>query len=352
MNRSDMTTLASRSRLSAVVVGGGTNGEHDVSCSSAHDIAGAVDRRAFDVVELRLGRDGAWTRLPDGTVLTLESVVGILSAADVVVPALHGAGGEDGTFAGLLDSVGVPYVGAGVAAGAFGMDKRVTKLVAGGVGIATAAGIVVSDPYDLRLASVPLPAVIKPNSGGSSLGLSLVSTRDGLAPAVSLALRDDPLALVEVLLEGREIDVGVLELPDGTLRCSPPLEILTGDGELYDTATKYDRAPVFAIPAAVSPEAAAEMQEAAVRLFRALGCRGLARVDFFRTDSGLVLNEVNTFPGFTGHSQFPRMFQSIGIEYPDLVATLLETALRRPRRGSAHPRPSRSAAVVPLGRAS
>jgi D-alanine-D-alanine ligase len=314
-------------RGTVVVLGGGTNGEHDVSCASARDIAAALDRQRFDVVDLRHERDGSWST--DGRALVIADVTAILAGADVAVPAFHGAGGEDGTIAGLLDLVGVPYVGAGVAAGAFGMDKRVTKLIAADIGIAAAAGLWVSSAADPRLRDLAFPLVVKPNGGGSSHGLSLVRDPSQLQPAVALALRDDALALVEEVLAGREIDVGVLELPDGSLRCSPPLEILTRQGELYDTAAKYDGEPIFSVPADVSPEITAVLHDAARRLFRALGCRGLARVDFFCTPTGVVLNEVNTFPGFTDHSQFPRMFQAVGIDYPTLVETLVETALSR-----------------------
>jgi D-alanine-D-alanine ligase len=174
---------------------------------------------------------------------------------------------------------------------------------------------------------------VKPNRGGSSHGLSLVRSRDDLAAAVSLALEDDDLALVEVVLDGREVDAGVLELPSGELQCSPPLEILTDDGVLYDTDLKYGGDPIFSVPAALPASTTAELQDAAVRVFRALGCRGLARVDFFVTASGIVLNEVNTFPGFTDHSQFPAMFGAVGIDYRALVATLVETALSPTRTG-------------------
>jgi D-alanine-D-alanine ligase len=316
-------------KRTAVVLGGGTNDEHDVSRASVRDIAAAIDPREFRVAHLVLGRDDTWRSMPDGRELQLQNVVAILESADVAIPAFHGAGGEDGTIAGLLELVGIPYVGAGVAAGSFGMDKFVTKLIANDAGVAVAPGIAVSGSDDRRLLTVPLPAVVKPNQGGSSHGLSLVLTPGDLGAAIELALLDDTVVLVEAMVDGREIDIGVLELPDGSLRCSPPLEILTPDGAVYDTDAKYGGEPIFSLPAAVTAGTTQPLQDAAVRVFRALGCRGLARVDFFCTASGIVLNEVNTFPGFTGHSQFPRMFQAAGIEYGDLVATLIETAIAR-----------------------
>jgi D-alanine-D-alanine ligase len=324
-----MTYPTTHSKRTVIVLGGGRSREHDVSIASARDIAASINRASFDVVELILERDGSWTSVATGRALEFRSVVAILENADVAIPAFHGVGGEDGTIAGLLELAGVPYVGAGVAAGVFGMDKRITKLLANDAGIATAPGIVVSAASDPRLRHLRLPVVVKPNGSGSSHGLSLVHVRFELEAAISLALHEDSLALVEAMIDGREVDVGVLELPDGSLQCSPPLEILTSHGALYDTHAKYNSAPIFSVPAEISAELTELLQDAAREVFRALGCRGLARVDFFCTDTGLVLNEVNTFPGFTDQSQFPRMFRAAGLEYSDLVETLIETAITR-----------------------
>ncbi|WP_314148522.1 D-alanine--D-alanine ligase [uncultured Leifsonia sp.] len=309
-----------------VVLGGGTSSEHEVSLASARDIAGAVDAERWRVLLFVQERDGSWTA-PDGSRAGFGGLASALAAADVVVPAFHGALGEDGAAAGLLELAGVPYVGSGVGAGALGMDKRVTKLVAADAGVAVAPGIVVTSPTDPRLGAVPLPAVVKPNSGGSSHGLAVVTDRDRLRAAVAAALDGDDRVLVEAMVRGREIDVGVLELPDGTLRCSAPLEIVKADDEVFDTDAKYGREPSFALPADLPAALTSALQEHARTMFRALGCSGLARVDFFVTDAGTVLNEVNTFPGFTSRSQFPRMFAAEGMPYPALVQTLLETAL-------------------------
>ncbi|WP_348789969.1 D-alanine--D-alanine ligase [Leifsonia sp. NPDC080035] len=330
-----------------VVLGGGTSSEHDVSLASARDIAAALTGDRWRVVEFVQGRDGSWSG-PDGAAGVggppglpgLSGLAGLVAAlvdADVVIPAFHGAGGEDGTLAGLLELAGVSYVGSGVGAGALGMDKRVTKLLAVDAGVAVAPGVVVTSPDDARLAAVPLPAIVKPNSGGSSHGLAVVTDRARLAGAVAAALDGDDRVLVEAMVRGREIDVGVLELPDGSLRCSAPLEIVKADDEVFDTEAKYGREPAFALPADIPASVAGELQQQARTMFRALGCAGLARVDFFLTESGPVLNEVNTFPGFTSRSQFPRMFASEGMGYPELVETLAETALARRGRAQRVP---------------
>lgn len=317
-------------RIRVVVIGGGTGSEHEVSVASAAAIAGALDRTRYDVIELTLRRDGIWAQTgAAGLADDLADAVRILGRADVVIPALHGPHGEDGTVAALLDLVGVPYVGSGVAAGAIAMDKALTKLVAAESGVATAPGFVVRDAGDPRLGSAPLPAVVKPVRAGSSHGVAVVHARDGIAAAVRDALALDDAVLVESFVHGREIDIAVVEHPDGTLECSPALEIRVPDGGIFDTAGKYDAEPDFRVPAPLGATESAEVQAAAVALFRALGCRGLARVDFFLTAGGLVLNEVNTFPGFTARSQVPRMFAAAGVPYPELLDRLIATALVR-----------------------
>lgn len=317
-------------RLSVAVIGGGTGSEHEVSLASAAAIAGALDRDRYDVVELTIGRDGAWAQTGGAPLADdLADAVRILGRADVVVPALHGPHGEDGTVAALLDLIGVPYVGSGVYAGAVAMDKAATKLLATEAGVATAPGIHVESPADPRLTNLELPVVVKPTRAGSSHGVAVVRDPVGLESAVADALALDDSALVEAFVTGREVDIAVIEHADGTLECGPALEIGVPAGGIFDTAGKYDGEPDFRIPAALSPGELAALEAAAVTMFRALGCRGLARVDFFLTSSGPVLNEVNTFPGFTSHSQVPRMFAAAGVSYPALLDILIGTALVR-----------------------
>lgn len=318
-------------RIRVVVVGGGRSSEHDVSLASASGIAGALDPDRYDVHLLTIGRDGAWSSA-DGTLSGASPAEAVreLADADVVVPALHGAGGEDGTFAGMLDLLGVPYVGSGVRAGALGIDKWVTKLVAETLGIATAPGVLLGPEDDGARVRIRPPLVVKPSAAGSSFGVTVVTTDDDLPAAVKAARAHDDRVLVERLLTGREVDIAVLELPDGGLRVSPPLEIHPRPGTLhFDTTTKYDGGALFTVPCELPAPAARQMRSAATTLFEALGCRGVARVDFFLTDTGVVLNEINTMPGMTAHSQVPRMFAAQGLDYPGLVDILVRTALRR-----------------------
>jgi D-alanine-D-alanine ligase len=312
-------------RLRVAVLGGGVSTEHEVSLASARDIAAALDPHAYEVLAFTRLRDGGWHDAT-GRPIAAASFVARLADADVVIPAFHGRGGEDGTVAGLLEVVGVPYVGAGPSAGAIAVDKRMTRLLASELGIDVAPGFVVTRRDDPRLAWVEAPVVVKPVHGGSSIGVSLVRRRAELDAAVELALRDDDGALVEAAIAGREVDVGVLELGDGTLRCAPPLEIHRGTG-VFDTAMKYDGEPPFTVPAEFGAARLAALQEAAERMFRGLGCRGLARVDFFVDGDRVLLNEVNTFPGFTQHSQFPRMFAAAGMSYAGLLEHLVRVAL-------------------------
>jgi D-alanine-D-alanine ligase len=321
-------------RTTVVVIGGGTGSEHDVSIASAAAIAAALDRDRHDVVELTIRRDGAWTQTGAAPLADdLADAVRILGRADVAIPALHGPHGEDGTVAGLLDLVGIPYVGSGVFAGSVAMDKAATKLLAVASGVGVAPGIQVRDAGDARLQRIALPAVVKPNRAGSSHGVTVVRKRGELAAAVREALALDESALVEEFVTGREIDVAVIERTDGSLECGPALEIGVPDGDVFDTASKYEGEPDFRIPAPIDDDTRLALEDAARTMFRALGCRGLARVDFFVTPGvgapGIVLNEVNTFPGFTSHSQVPRMFAAAGVPYPELLEILIETALVR-----------------------
>lgn len=322
-------------RTSVAVLGGGTSSEHEVSLASARAIAGALDRERYDVVELTIGRDGSWSQTGAAPLADdLADAVRVLGRVDVVIPALHGPHGEDGTVSALLDLIGVPYVGSGVYAGAVAMDKAATKLIAASAGVTSAAGIVVRDAGDPRLqdlqsSGLQLPVVVKPNRAGSSHGVAVVRDPVGLVPAVRDALAHDTTALVEQFVAGREIDVAVIEHADGSLQCGPALEIGVPSGGIFDTSGKYDTEPDFRIPAALDDASRAALEAAAETMFRALDCRGLARVDFFVTEDGAVLNEVNTFPGFTARSQVPRMFAAAGIDYPALLDILIGTAIVR-----------------------
>jgi D-alanine-D-alanine ligase len=311
-------------RTRVAVIGGGQNCEHDVSLASADGVAGALDPASYDVVRLTVGREGTW-RDRGQRPMGLAGVGQILRGCDVVFPMVHGPRGEDGTLAALCELAGLPYVGSGVGAGAVAMDKWTTKLVANAVGIATAPGrLVTAATADLETWTSPV--VVKPVAAGSSHGVTLVREPAALGPALDTALALDSRALVEDVVVGREIDIAVLRRTDGSLLASPTLEIVV-DG-LFDHQAKYGGHADFRIPAALAERDTKALEDAAISLYTALGCSGVARVDFFLTDDGPVLNEVNTTPGMTEHSQVPRMFAAAGLSYPDLLDELVRGAHR------------------------
>ncbi len=301
--------------VKVAVIGGGASCEHDVSLASAAGVADALAER-HEVVRLTIGRSGEW----EGG---LPAAIALIQSCDVAFPVLHGPHGEDGTLAALCELAGVPFVGSGVRAGALAMDKWATKLVAEAVGVPTAPGVLLTPgtagPYRFTH-----PVVVKPVAAGSSHGVTLVRSPDALAPALEAALALDDRVLVEELLVGREVDVAVLRTRAG-LVVSPALEIVV-DG-LFDHDAKYGGSADFRVPAALEDVDRKALEDAAVAVYDALGCAGVARVDFFLTAAGPVLNEVNTMPGFTEHSQVPRMFAAAGTSYADLVDLLVRDVL-------------------------
>jgi D-alanine-D-alanine ligase len=349
------------------VVFGGRSTEHAISCVSAGSILAALDPDEYDVVPVGITREGRWVlatgdpvqlsiadrRLPEITasagaavvlppdptasgLLVVDPAAGISSLAgvDVVFPALHGAYGEDGTIQGMLEMAGIPYVGANVFASAAAMDKEFTKKLAAAEGIPVGpyavlrAGASLSEADKKRLG---LPVFVKPSRAGSSYGISKVSDWSQLDAAVAAARQIDPKILVEAAIVGREIECGVLEgEAGGSPEASLLAEIHVSGHEFYDFEAKYLDAGSYDIPADLPPEVARQVQEYACRTFTALDCAGLSRVDFFVTaDNDVYLNEINTMPGFTPTSMFPRMWAATGLEYPKVVDRLIRTALHR-----------------------
>ena len=347
-------------RIRVAVIFGGRSGEHPVSCVSARSVLSQLDPEQFDVTAVGITRAGAWVRvdpaqltsgserrqlpsvesgeavvLPGDPVRLAGGIEGVLDV-DVAFPLLHGPFGEDGTIQGLLELAGLPYVGPGVLASAAGMDKEFAKKLLAAEGLPVVDGVVLrrdrADLTEQERERLGLPVFVKPARAGSSLGVSRVEHWDQLSDAIAQARSADPKVLVERAMSGREIECGVLEFPDGRVAASPPAEIHLADGyDFYDFRAKYlDDVATFDIPARLPDETAAQIQELAVRAFRALDAQGLARVDFFVTDNGAVaINEVNTMPGFTPISMFPRMWLAAGLSYPELLSVLIRTALAR-----------------------
>ena len=308
------------------VIGGGRSCEHEVSLVSATAVAAALEHTGYRVVRLTIGTDGSWH--DDGTHLAgLADAVRLLSGCDAVVPVVHGPHGEDGTLAALCDLAGITCVGSGLRAGALGMDKQVTKLIAADCGIATAPAVLVTAATAAGYRWTR-PVVVKPAGAGSSRGVTLVAEPGALPGALDAAFALDDRVLAEDVISGREIDLAVLGRPDGTRMIAPALEV-GGEG-IFGYQDKYGGQADLRVPAALSDTDRAALETAAVTMFDALGCAGVARIDFFLTPAGPVLNEVNTMPGLTEHSQVPKMFASAGLPYPELLDVLVSDALSGP----------------------
>jgi len=332
--------------LSVAVLMGGRSSEHDVSLASARAVIDALDPARFTVVPILISSKGGWSIdgepvaiVPgvDGRARLTSLADGPDRPVDVVFPVLHGPHGEDGTVQGALETAGVPYVGAGVAASAVAMDKALFKVFLEHADIPTPGHAVVTaaqwarDPAAVRarIAEHPgYPAFCKPARLGSSVGISPVPTEDDLAAALDLAFVHDGKALVERAIRGREVEVGVL---DGDDPVASPVGEITFDGDWYDYATKYEpgRSRVQ-VPADLPPDVADRARALALKAFAAVDCTGLARIDFFVTDDGeVLLSELNTMPGFTPTSVYARLLEAAGVGYGDLVGRLIDLGVAR-----------------------
>jgi len=344
------------SRIRVAVVYGGLSSEHAISCVSAGSILRHLDPDRFEVVPVGIARDGSWSRaegdpgqlsITDGRLPEVAGDSGnplarageILDMVDVVFPVLHGPYGEDGTIQGLLELAGVPYVGAGVFASAAGMDKEFAKKIMAADGLPIGDYVVLrplqAGPDTADVDRLGWPVFVKPARGGSSIGVSRVTCSGELTGAIAAARRHDPKVVIEAAIAGRELECGVLEFPDGSVRASTIGEIrvagMSGpqDG-FYDFETKYlGDAAELDVPAKIDDDTVEMLQQLAIRTFNALDCQGLARVDFFLGKDGPVVNEINTMPGFTTISMYPRMWGASGVDYPTLLGTMVETALAR-----------------------
>ncbi|MET9414067.1 D-alanine--D-alanine ligase family protein [Streptomyces klenkii] len=376
---SEITPQSPGRKPRVAVVFGGRSSEHAISVVTAGAVLRAIDRTKYDVLPIGITTEGRWAltaddpermaiadrtlpsvaalaQSPDGTVvLPVDpsdreivytepgAVPKALGEVDVVFPVLHGPYGEDGTLQGMLELAGIPYVGAGVLASAVGQDKEYMKRVFISFGLPVGPYEVIrprewdTDPAAARKKIVDFagehgwPVFIKPARAGSSMGITKVDDVSGLDDAVAEARRHDPKILVESLLRGREIECGVLEFEDGP-RASVPAEIppVTAH-DFYDFEAKYIDSAAGLVPAPLTPEETARVQELAIEAFDAASCEGLVRADFFLTEDGeFVINEINTLPGFTPISMYPRMWQESGVGYTELIDRLIQAALRRP----------------------
>jgi D-alanine-D-alanine ligase len=353
-------------KLRIAVLYGGTSAEHEVSVVSARSVLAAIDRDKYDVLPIAITRSGAWLlpsrspellkspqgQLPgvgeeDGKAVALRQGGEVVApgtkmtgeAVDLVFPVLHGPGGEDGTVQGVLDTLGVPYVGAGVAASALGMDKSLQKPAFAQAGIPVTPWItlteadVSSDPRAaMRRAQdkIGLPAFTKPANLGSSVGVSKCKTAEELLRGIERALEHDHTILVEQAVDGRELECAVLgnEYPEASV-----VGEIRPANEFYDYEAKYlIEGSELIIPARITEPMSDQIRSFAVQAFKAIGCAGMARVDFFLTsDDRILLNEINTIPGFTPISMYPKLWEESGIPYAKLIDRLIELALERHR---------------------
>jgi D-alanine-D-alanine ligase len=351
------------SKTRVAVIYGGKSTEHSVSCVTAGAIMNNLDPQRYEIVPIAITREGTWTigvteglEIKDGKLPEVEEADeltvslnpqgvgqihnvtrGTLHAeVDVAFPALHGVNGEDGTIQGVFEMAGIPYVGPGVMASAVGMDKEFMRKLMAAEGLPVTRDVILRGRTELTEEEkdfLGLPVFVKPARGGSSIGVSKVSSWDELDAAIAEAAKSDDKVIVEAELIGAEVEVGVLEYPDGKLVASVPAKLNgTEDSEegFYGFDTKYlDNTVTATIPAPFDDDTIKSIQDLAIETFKSLNCEGLSRIDFFVTDNGPMINEINTLPGFTPISMYPQVFLASGVSYPELLDTLLATALAK-----------------------
>ena len=308
--------------MRVAVLSGGRSSEHDVSLSSGEAVRAGLAEGGHEVLDVRLSRQGRW--LFEGEPLGLEPGAGLLGA-EVVFPVLHGPFGEDGSVQGLLELLDVPYVGAGVLASAVSMDKAVFKDLMASHGIPQIEYVAVREGMPVTLAP---PAFVKPARLGSSVGISKAWSEADLDAALAHAFEHDPVALVERYSEGLEVECSVLGHRDPV--ASQPGEIVLSNADWYDYEAKYEPGGMeLVVPARIPDAQLEEVRRLAVEAFKIVNCSGMARVDFFVEDGRVLVNELNTIPGFTSTSVYAKLFEASGVPYVELLDRLLALALER-----------------------
>lgn len=339
-------------KTKVAIICGGPSSEHEISCLSGAGVLKGLDKTRFEAILIGITQVGEWFLLPldysleiiDGVLPTIKAnqspvrltstgveANGVALAIDCVFPVLHGEFGEDGKIQQLLEDASLSYVGSGVAASGHAMDKSIAKALFSQAGMQVAQGFeVLAHDWKLKTNSITYPVFVKPASGGSSKGTHKVKNALELEVAIIDALRFGEILLIEEAIIGREIECAVLER-DGEIMASIPGEIIIDSKfEFYNFEAKYlDNATTVAIPADINPTDSAAISDLAIRAFLALGCQGLARCDFFYTPQGeIIINEINTMPGFTGTSVYPKLWQASNLSYSELITTLINSALQ------------------------
>ena len=339
------------SKVRVAIICGGKSSEHEISCISANGILNAIDRSTFEPVLIGITKSGKWLLLPEDTSFIIQNGAlptvpesgleisitsqGLFSggknlAIDVVFPILHGPYGEDGTIQGLFEMIGLRYVGSGVLASAVSMDKSYSKPIFAAAGLKVAPGTVVTSSNFELPSNLKYPLFVKPARSGSSRGTTKVKQDSELKAAVESALAFDTKVIIEQSVVGKEIECAVLQSEGKTIVSPVGQIVISSKYEFYDFQAKYlddSMQLVFPeLPAGIEEK----IQAAALTAFNAAGCEGLARVDFFYSDSGeVVINEINTMPGFTPLSVYPKLIEKSGMNYQQLITTLIQTAQTR-----------------------
>ena len=339
------------SKVRVAIICGGKSSEHEISCISANGILNAIDRSTFEPVLIGITKSGKWLLLPEDTSFIIQNGAlptvpesgleisitsqGLFSggknlAIDVVFPILHGPYGEDGTIQGLFEMIGLRYVGSGVLASAVSMDKSYSKPIFAAAGLKVAPGTVVTSSNSELPSNLKYPLFVKPARSGSSRGTTKVKQDSELKEAVESALAFDTKVIIEQAVVGKEIECAVLQSEGKTIVSPVGQIVISSKYEFYDFQAKYlddSMQLVFPeLPAGIEEK----IQAAALTAFNAAGCEGLARVDFFYSDSGeVVINEINTMPGFTPLSVYPKLIEKSGMNYQQLITTLIQTAQTR-----------------------
>ena len=340
------------SKIKVAIICGGKSSEHEISCVSASGVIAAIDNNKFEPVLIGITKSGKWLLLPndinfsivDGALPSVpESGIDVIIsnntlqaggkdlAIDVVFPVLHGPYGEDGTIQGLFEMINLKYVGSGVLASAVSMDKSFAKPIFAAAGLKVAPGVVVTSSNFQLPADLKFPLFVKPARSGSSRGTTKVKSETELKNAVAFALEFDTKVLIESAIAGREIECAVLQSEGKTMSSPVGQIVIDSKYEFYDFQAKYlDNSMQLIFPTDLPAGVEAKIQEQAIKAFNAAGCEGLARVDFFYTNDGeIIINEINTMPGFTPLSVYPKLIAKTGVNYQELISKLIESALTR-----------------------
>lgn len=326
----------------ALILFGGNSSEHYISCKSCVSVLKNIDRKRYDIEVAGISKNNIWYKFSDdlfyleegswkdSNILEIDNIINYLRKFDVVFPVMHGTNAEDGRMQGFLDLFDIKYVGCKTLSSSLLMDKAITKLILKSLDIPSVPFKVIKDNYEIcdLIENIKFPMIVKPSNGGSSIGISKVNNKKELIKAIKLAKKYDDKLLVEKFINARELEVAVLK-DNKNIICSNPGEIKSAN-EFYDYDAKYDNKDSYTlIPDDLPEDILKKIKEYSLRLFKSLDCSGLSRIDFFydEENNALYLNEANTMPGFTTISMYPKLIESIGIEYKDLISILIDNSL-------------------------